>query len=180
MQGISWLAEEQLLETGFALWNEFLRSCLVFSMPSLLPAYHCCYKYAFFLPVYHYCCQYAGLVASLAFVLPVCPLFCQSTVIVNMLLVVVNLSFLLPECLPCQCILLVVSMPSILPVYQYCCQYAPLCCQRILLVVSLSLLLPVCPPCCQCAFLSFQNVSDNTVTSGHLKMEWGLLPDRPV
>jgi len=98
------------------------------------------------LPVYHYFCQYARLVASLAFLLPVCPPFCQCTIIVvNMPLRVVNVYFLLPECPPCQCRFLVASMTSLLPVYHYCCQYAPPCCQHILFVASLPLLLPVCP-----------------------------------
>jgi hypothetical protein len=49
-----------------------------------------------------------------------------------------------------------------------------------LLVVSISFLLPVYRYCCQYALLSFQNASDGTMTSGHLKMEWGLLSKRRV
>ena len=149
MWGISWLAEEQLLETGFSLWNEFLRFFLVASMPSLSPAYHCFCKYAFFF-------------ANVTLLLPVCPRFCQCTIIiVNKPLLVVNLSFLLPVCPPyCQCTnivanmpFLVVSMSFLLPVCPPYCHCTNIVANMPLLVVSVSFLLPVCRYCSQYALL---------------------------
>jgi hypothetical protein len=62
------------------------------------------------LPTYHYFCQYALLVASVPLLFPVCPPFCQCTIVANMLLIFASV----PSC--CQFTVTVAKIPSLLPV----------------------------------------------------------------